>query len=110
MNKRFLLGAVGGLLLAGLAMASPAGKDGMWSGVVSDSQCGGSMTDSACVTKCVKEKGAKYVLVDDASKKVFTLNPQDDAAKHAGHHVSVTGSVDGDTITAKEISMPKAGK
>jgi hypothetical protein len=109
MNKRFFLGAAAALLVAGLAMASPAGKDGTWSGIVTDNMCGGSKTDADCVNKCVKEHGAKYALVDDVSKKVYVLNPQDDAAKHAGHHVSVRGSVDGDTITAKEITMPKAG-
>ncbi|MGH9594143.1 MAG: hypothetical protein ACRD5L_13715 [Bryobacteraceae bacterium] len=108
MSKRLLMAAVVLLVGAGLTLAAPAGKEGTWSGVISDTSCGASNTKADCVTMCVKEHGAKYALVDSKSKKVYVLNPQEDAAKHAGHTVTVKGSVDGDTITATSITMPSS--
>jgi hypothetical protein len=55
----------------------------------------------------VKEKGAKYVFVNDADKKVYVVDAQDRVAEHAGHHVTVKGSVDGDTLKLASISMAK---
>ena len=53
------------------SVAPPA--DGTWTGWISDSQCGAKGAHEGageCTTKCVKEKGAKYVFVNDADKKV----------------------------------------
>jgi hypothetical protein len=36
------------------------------------------------------------------------LDNQDEAAAHAGHHVTVKGTLDGDTIHVSSITMPKA--
>jgi hypothetical protein len=55
----------------------------------------------------VKDKGAKYVFVNDADKKVYVVDAQDKVAEHAGHHVTVKGSVDGDTLKLASISMAK---
>jgi len=55
----------------------------------------------------VKEKGAKYVFVNDADKKVYVVDAQDKVAEHAGHHVTVKGSVDGDNLKLASISMAK---
>src|SRR5262249_18676044 len=96
-----------GLLFAGaLTMAA----DGSWTGYISDSQCGvKGANDKAgeCTTKCVKEHGAKYVFVNDADKKVYVIDDQDKVAAHAGHHVTVKGTVTGDTLTLTDISMAK---
>jgi hypothetical protein len=109
MTKRLLFVAVVLLIGAGLTIAAPAGKEGTWSGTVTDTACGAKDNHTAeCTTKCVKEHGAKYAFVDSKTHKVYTLNPQDTAAPHAGHTVTVTGTVDGDTITATSITMPPA--
>lgn len=87
-------------------------------GMISDSMCGAShakmmamhkdakMTDRDCTLGCVKG-GAKYVLVSEG--KVYNISNQNIAAlqKDAGESVSVTGDVNGDTITVKKVAMAK---
>jgi hypothetical protein len=109
MTKRLLFVAVVLLIGAGLTIAAPAGTEGTWSGTVTDTQCGAKANHTAeCTTSCVKNHGAKYAFVDSKTNKVYTLNPQDTAAPHAGHTVTIKGTVDGDTITATSITMPPA--
>ena len=94
--------------LCAASLAAPA--DGTWTGWISDSQCGAKGAHEGageCTTKCVKEKGAKYVFVNDADKKVYVVDAQDTVAEHAGHHVTVKGSVDGDNLKLASISMAK---
>ena len=106
--KLRLTTAIAATLFAGtLAMAA----DSSLTGWISDSQCGAKgANDKAgeCTTKCVKEHGAKYVFVNDADKKVYVVDAQDKVAAHAGHHVTVKGTVEGDTLKLTSIDM--AGK
>lgn len=115
MSKRLLFAATVLLIGAAVTISSPApkaaaGKEGTWSGIVSDTMCGASSTAADCVAMCVKDHGAKYALVDSKSQKVYVLNPQNDAAAHAGHTVVVKGTLDeaANTITATSITMPPA--
>jgi uncharacterized protein DUF5818 len=104
MKLRIATLAAGTLFAAALAMAA----DGSWTGWISDSQCGAKGANAKageCTTKCVKEHGAKYVFVNDADKKVYAIDDQDKVAAHAGHHVTVKGTVDGDTIKLSGIDM-----
>jgi len=85
--------------------------DSSMTGWISDSECGvkGANEKAAeCTTKCVKDHGAKYVFVNDADKKVYVVDAQDKVAAHAGHHVTVKGTVEGDTLKLASIDM--AGK
>jgi len=91
------------LFAAALTMAA----DGTWTGYISDSNCGAKgANDKAreCTIKCVKG-GAKYVFVNDADKKVYVVDAQDKVADHAGHHVTVKGTVDGGTLKLESIEM-----
>src|SRR5271155_1209912 len=103
MKIRFTAILAATLLAAGFTMAA----DGTWTGYISDSNCGAKgANDKAreCTIKCVKG-GAKYVFVNDADKKVFIVDAQDKVAGHAGHHVTVKGTVDGDTLKLETIEM-----
>jgi Protein of unknown function (DUF5818) len=76
-----------------------------WVGTVSDSMCGAkharpSADAAACVAKCVSG-GSKYVLVSKG--KVYQLDPQDKFADFAGKSVKVTGTMNGDSITAESV-------
>ena len=97
------------LFAATLTMAA----DDSWTGWISDSNCGAKGANAKageCTTKCVKEKGAKYVFVNDADQKVYVVDAQDKVAAHAGHHVTVKGSVAGDTLKLSSIDMaPEKG-
>lgn len=110
MGKRFLISAVVLLLAAGIGLASEKSKgtEGSWTGWVTDTHCGakGAKEGHAdCATKCVKEHAAKYALVTPSDGHVYVLEPQDQAAAHAGHQVKVKGTVQGDTITVASIQM-----
>jgi hypothetical protein len=104
--------------MAGLALTLCGGllafaADGSWTGYISDSECrakGADEKHAACAAKCVKEHGAKYVFVNDADKKVYAIDAQDKVAAHAGHHVTVKGSVDGDNLKLASIEMAAAEK
>lgn len=105
MKSRLSAGIALTLFAAALAMAA----DSSLTGWIADSKCGAKAAhDGArdCTLKCVKE-GAKYVFVNDADKKVYVIDAQDKVADHAGHHVTVTGSVDGDTLKLSSIEMAK---
>ena len=107
------LGCAG--LLASLASFAPAANMTM-TGMISDSMCGAShakmiaghpkMTDRDCALECVKA-GAKYVFVSNG--KVYKIANQDmpSLMKEAGGTVSLTGDVNGDTITVSKVTMAK---
>jgi hypothetical protein len=97
-----------GLTLCAVALAF--GANSTLTGYISDSDCGAKGANekhAACAAKCVKEKGAKYVFVNDADHKVYAIDGQDKVAAHAGHHVTVTGSVDGDNLKVDGVEMAK---
>jgi len=109
MKARFSIAIAATLFAGALAMAA----DGSWTGYISDSQCGvkgANEKAGECTTKCVKEHGAKYVFVNDADKKVYVVDAQDKVAAHAGHHVTVKGSVEGETLKLTSIDMAPAAK
>src|SRR5262245_31884995 len=103
--------------LAAVPVAIQAQAEQTWKGAISDSKCNGKhpagehdgkkMTDADCTAVCVK-KGAKYVFVDDAGK-VYQLANQSSKqiAAHAGQQVELTGTLKGDTITAKQMKASK---
>ena len=109
------LGVIG--LFAGLGSFAGAATMTM-EGMISDSACGAShakmmqehkdakMTDRDCTLACVKG-GGKFVFVSGG--KVYNVANQKLAAltEHAGETVSVTGDVQGDTITVSKVSAKK---
>jgi len=114
--KSILRGLCCAGLLASLASIAPAASMTM-AGMISDSMCGAShakmtaghagMTDKACTLACVKA-GAKYIFVSEDGK-VYQIANQNQAelAKEAGDKVSLTGDVNGQTITVSKVAMAK---
>jgi len=105
MKLRLILGAV--LLFA---TTGAFAADQTWTGTISDNMCGashkemaGKLSDRDCTLACAKG-GAPYVLVSDG--KVYQLTGHDaDLRTHAGHAVSLTGELKGDTIRVSKIAM-----
>lgn len=100
----------GGLALTLCGAVLTLGAGGSWTGYISDSLCGAKGANekhAECATKCVKEKGASYVFVNDADHKVYNIDAQDKVAAHAGHHVTVKGSVEGDNLKLTSLEMAK---
>ena len=96
---------ISGLMPTSLSLAAPAASK-TFTGNISDSMCGLKHMmpggDKACTEACVKQ-GAKYVLADEANKKVYQLSDQSKAAQFPGENVNVTGTLKGDTIEVKSI-------
>ncbi|MFY9804645.1 MAG: hypothetical protein WA211_10235 [Candidatus Acidiferrales bacterium] len=112
MTKRLMLAAVAVLFAVSLSSArQDSTKERSWSGVITNNMCGArdaSAAKAECTTKCVKSHGAKYALYDAKDDKVYILEPQDKADGHAGHDVTVTGALDGDTIHVASLTMNPA--
>jgi hypothetical protein len=111
MVKRLMFCTAALLFVGGMALAGQdAAKKGTWSGVVTNDMCGAKDASAAkadCTKTCVKEHGAKYALYNPADKKVYVLDPQDKASGHEGHNVTVTGTMDGNTIHVDSLTMAK---
>ncbi len=87
------------MLLATLSLvASAQDQTKTWTGWISDSGCGAKGTVAGhrdCAVKCVKEKGAKWVLVNSGTKEILTIHNQDAVNPDTalGQEVKVTGHV-----------------
>jgi len=78
-----------------------------WKGTISDSKCGAAHADASeksmkCVNGCVTG-GHKAVFVTDG--KVLKIANQDKVAEHLGHKVTLSGKLDGDTVTVDSVKM-----
>ncbi len=101
------------LLLASSLSAASKTKSETWTGWISDSGCaakGMSASHKACALKCVKNKGAKYVFVNSATKNVIPIHNQD-AVKDSdlGQEVKVTGSLTEDKSIHVDSIAPAGG-
>lgn len=98
------------LLAATLTLpALAASKPATFTGEIGDSMCGAkhmSGTAAECTRACVKEGSAYALVVGD---KVYKLKGGDAATldKLAGEKATVTGTLDGDTITVASVAPAK---
>src|SRR3954454_21474277 len=96
-------------VLAVFAFAAVSAMAAEWTGFIADDKCAkdaakaGAEGHAACAAKCVKG-GASAVLVT-ADGKVYKLADQDKVTAHAGHKVTITGKMEGDTIKVDSVKM-----
>jgi hypothetical protein len=105
--RKFLFVLVAVALVSLLATASFAGDATTVNGWISDSKCGvkGAHEGAAeCTKKCL-DGGASMVVVTDKDQKILTVKNPDALKGHEGHHVAVTGKVDGDSIQVDSAKM-----
>ncbi|MBI3474427.1 MAG: hypothetical protein HY010_01750 [Acidobacteria bacterium] len=105
--RKFLFVLAALALVSMLATASFAGDSSTVNGWISDSKCGvkGAHEGAAeCTKKCL-EGGASMVVVTDKDQKVLTVKNPDALKGHEGHHVAVTGKVEGDSIQVESAKM-----
>jgi len=91
-------------LMASVSFASDAKTVNGW---VSDSKCGVKGANAGaeeCTKKCIKA-GASPVIVTDKDQKVLMVDNPDAVKEHLGHHVAVTGHIDGDKIHIDDVKM-----
>jgi hypothetical protein len=98
-------------LQTGTGDAQNTASQQAWQGFVTDTHCGTNcqvtkdMTpDKKCIDRCVKD-GSKYGLW--VGHHVYELEPQSKAAQYAAKDVSVTGTLDGETIHIVSIKASK---
>ena len=90
-----------------LALCSVAAFADTWKGTVSDAKCGAKHADASeksmgCVKGCVKGGVAPVFVVGD---KVLKIKNADKVMEHLGHKVSITGKLEGDTVTVDSVKM-----
>jgi len=74
-------------------------------GYISDSKCGAKHVkdhNAKCIEGCVKG-GASPVFVSKG--KVYKVDDASKVAEHLGHEVTITGSIDGDTVKVESVRM-----
>ena len=109
MRTSFLLTwTVALFFVSGLALARQTdnANSGSWSGVIINSNCSPDEA-FAEAAKCT-EKGAPGVrlsLYDDTTRQIFVLDPQDQAVGHLGDSVTVSGTVEGNTLHVTSFKM-----
>jgi len=96
------------LALAGISAGQGART---FAGVITDSECSNANhasmrmgpTDAECVTACISEHGAAYVLLD--GKNVYALSDQKTPQRFAAQKVTISGTLDakGKTIHVDAI-------
>ena len=105
-----ILGVAVLVLVGTLGYAGDKAKTETWSGWITDENCGEKNANAegkGCALKC-HEAGAKLVLFVDGEKKLVGLDNQDEAARHVGHPVVVTGTIEGGTIKVTKIEEKKS--
>jgi hypothetical protein len=88
----------------GLAAISAIAAE--WTGYIVDKNCSGKKgmwENEACAQKCLKN-GAPAVFVTEDGK-VYSLPDQDKVKDHAGHKVTISGTMDGDSIKVDSVKM-----
>jgi hypothetical protein len=95
-------------LAGGVAMASQADSpnSGTWSGVIMNNNC---TADEAFAEapKCTEKDvpGAKLILYDDTTRQMYLLDPQDEAIGHLGDSMTLTGTLEGNTVHVASLKM-----
>jgi len=95
-----------------LVLAAAAGSSQKIDGWLDDQKCAGhkDTPNASCVRKCV-EGGIPLVLVGDKDKKIYKVDKQNIVKEYAGQHVTITGTIDGDSLQVEKVDplpLPKA--
>jgi hypothetical protein len=91
-------------LLVVFALAAISTRAADWTGYVIDKECSGSKErqgDIACAQRCIS-RGSPAVLVTEDGH-VYKIANQDKVTPHAGRKVTISGSIDGDTIKVESV-------
>ena len=96
-------------VLAAFAFCAMSAMAAEWTGYIEDASCAGKKEDhgaaedhAACAARCIKG-GAPAVFVSEG--KVYKIANQDKVVAHAGKKVTISGTVDGDTIEVESVKM-----
>jgi Protein of unknown function (DUF5818) len=88
------------------AFASISAMAADWTGTIMDTKCSSNKAmreNAACAEKCIKGGSPAVLVTDDGT--VYKIADQDKVVAHAGHKVTITGTMDGDTIRVESVKM-----
>ena len=102
--KRF---AAASLLTLGMAFSAMAAD---FTGYITDTACANkqgakaaSEKHAACAAKCINGGSPAVLLTEEG--KIYKIADQDKVKEHAGHKVTITGDLDGDTLKVESVKM-----
>ena len=103
--KRVWMILAAGSCLAGGAFAATL------SGTISDAACGAkhagaAAADVSCVERCVK-RGEAPVFISEGKVYKISADSRDKVMSQLGHKVTVTGKVEGDTVSIESVQPEK---
>jgi len=92
------------LTVLALSVATASSYAESLKGFVSDSMCAnkGKANTADCAAKCIKGGSAPVLVVGD---KVYKVTNPETLVAHAGHDVTVEGTVKGDSLTVSSVKM-----
>ena len=104
---------LGAVVLALAGLSAGQGKQ-TFIGVITDGECPTANhsqmrmgpTDAECVTACIADHGASYLLYD--GKRAYALSDQKTPERFAARKVTITGSLDAKRTTIQVDSMSAA--
>ena len=77
-------------------------------GFVEDTACStkpAMKNDAECAQKCIKGGSPAVLVTEDGT--IYKIADQDKIVAHAGHNVTITGDLKGDTISVTKVTMNK---
>jgi hypothetical protein len=81
-----------------------------YTGYIVDATCAGkqgakaaSDGHAACAQKCIKGGAAAVLVTEDG--KVYQIADQEKVTSHAGQKVTISGSMDGNTLKVNSVKM-----
>jgi len=96
-------------IIAGFALTAALSLSAMAAdvtGYISDQSCADKPAmrgNAECAQRCIK-RGSPAVLVTEDGK-IYKLADQAKVVEHAGHKVTITGKIEGDTIQVESVKM-----
>ena len=95
-------------LLAVLALCASSAMAAYVTGYIIDKNCSTKKEmfgNEACAKSCMGRGAPAVIATEDG--KVYSISNQDKVKEMAGKKVTVTGKMDGDTITVDTIALAK---
>jgi hypothetical protein len=95
-------------LLAVLALCASSAMAADVTGYIVDKNCSTKkdmLGDEACAKRCIARGTPAVIATEDG--KVYAISNQDKVKEMAGKKVTVTGKMDGDSITVDTIALAK---
>ena len=99
--------AIAFALVFGLLSATALADD--FTGYITDAKCAASGKDvrseghAKCAAGCIKGGQPAVLAAEDG--QVYKLDDQEKVKEHAGHKVTITGKLEGDTIKVESVKM-----